>query len=99
MHILLAITQMHCSRNEGNEFFDCISMVDEAWIHLFEPQMKQENAKWHILSPQKKLAWCRLGAPKVMDVMCYSQNRLLLDHPVPVYTMVNGQCYCSTLAR
>jgi len=42
--------------DEGNTFFDCISMVDESWMHLFEPQLKQENAERRTLSLKKKLA-------------------------------------------
>jgi hypothetical protein len=73
-------------------------MVDESWMHFFEPQLKQEIAEWHTPSLKKKLAWSIKGAPKVMHVMFNSQNRLLLDNPVPVCTMVNGLFYCSTLA-
>jgi hypothetical protein len=60
--------------DEGNKFFDRISLVDKSWIHFFEPQQKQENAEWHTPSLKKKLAWCIQGALKVMHVMFYSQN-------------------------
>jgi hypothetical protein len=32
-----------------------------------------------------------------MHVMFFSQNGLVLDHPVPVGTMVSGPYYCSLL--
>jgi len=55
MRVLLAITHMHLA-DEGNTFFDRISMVDESWMQLLEPQLKQENAEWRTLSLKKKLA-------------------------------------------
>jgi hypothetical protein len=32
-----------------------------------------------------------------MHVMFFSRNGLVLDHPVPISTMVNGPYYCSLL--
>ena len=37
------------------------------------------------------------GCLKVMYVMFFSQNGLVLDHPMPVGMTVNGQYYCTLL--
>ena len=37
---------------------------------------------------------CSEGALKVMHIVFFSQNRLLLNHPLPVCPMVNGLYYC-----
>jgi hypothetical protein len=49
------------------------------------------------MSPRKKIARRSQGALKVMHVMSFSRNGLVLDHPVPVGTTVNGPYYCSLL--
>jgi histone-lysine N-methyltransferase SETMAR len=98
MRVLLANTHLQRWRNEGNAFLDPILTVDESWMHSFDPQLKQQNAEWCApMSPRKKIARCSQGALKVMHVMFLSQNGLVLDHPVPVGTTVNGRYYCSLL--
>jgi hypothetical protein len=42
------------------------------------------------MSPRKKIAWHSQGALNIMHVMFFSRNGFVLDHPVPVDTMVNG---------
>jgi hypothetical protein len=50
-----------------------------------------------LMSPRKKVAQCSQGALNVMHVMFFSRNRLVLDHPMPVGTMVSGPYYCLVL--
>jgi hypothetical protein len=94
MHILTN-THLQLWRNEGNAFLDRILMVDKSWLHSVDPQLRH-NAEWHApVSPRKKIARCSQGALKVMHVMIFSQNGLVLNHPLPVGTTVNGPYYCS----
>ena len=44
--------------------------------------------------PRKKLTQCSQVALKVMHIMFFSRNRLLLNHPLSVCPMVNGLYYC-----
>jgi hypothetical protein len=56
------------------------------------------NAEWHTTNPsRKKTAHHSPGALKVIHVLFFSQNGLVLDQPVPVGTTVNGQYFCSLL--
>jgi transposase len=65
---------------------------------LFEPQLKRQNAERHApMSPRKKIAQRSQGALKVVHVIFFSRNGLMLDHPVPVGTTVSGPYYCSLL--
>jgi hypothetical protein len=90
---VLATTHMQRWRNEGNALLDLILTV-ESWMHSFDPQLKRQNAKWRTpTSPRKKIARRRQGALKVMNVMFFSQNGFVLDHPVPIGTMVNGNTH------
>jgi hypothetical protein len=98
MRVLLANIHLQRWRNEGNAFLDRILTVDESWMHSFDPQLKQQNAEWRApMSPRKKIARRSPGALKVMHVMFFSRNGLVLDHPVSVGTTVNGRYYCSLL--
>jgi transposase len=73
MRVLLTNTHLQRWRNEGNAFLDYILMVDESWMHSFDPQLKQQNAEWRAsMSPRKKIARRSLGALKVMHVMFFS---------------------------
>jgi hypothetical protein len=40
MRVLLTTTHLQHWRNEGNTFIDRILMVDESWMHSFDPQLK-----------------------------------------------------------
>jgi len=98
MHLLLTIIHLQHGRNEDNAFLHCILTTDESQMHSFDPQMKWQNAEWHTTNlSRKKTAHHSLGALEVMHVTFFSQNGLVLDHPVPVGTTVNGQYYCSLL--
>jgi hypothetical protein len=67
-------------------------------MHSFDPQLKQQNVEWRApMSPRKKIARHSQGTLKVMHVTFFSRNGLVLDHPMPVGTTVNGRYYCSLL--
>jgi hypothetical protein len=98
MRVLLTNTHLQRWRNEGNAFLDHILTVDESWMHSFDPQLKQQNAEWRAsTSPRKKIAWHSQGSLKVMHVMFFSRNGIVLGHPMPVGTTVNGRYYCLLL--
>jgi hypothetical protein len=67
-------------------------------MRSFDPQLKRQNAEWHApMSLSKKIARCSQGALKVMHVVFFSRNGLVLDHPVPIGTTVNDPYNCSLL--
>jgi len=73
-------------------------MVDKSWMHSFDPQLKQKNAEWHAqMSLRKQIAQHGHGALKVMHFMFFSQKGLVLDQPISIGKMVNGQYYCALL--
>jgi hypothetical protein len=97
IRVLFANTHLQHWRNEGNAFVDCILTVDESWMHSFDPQLKRQNSEWCAPSLRKKIAWCSQDTLKVMHIMFFSRNGLVLEHPVLVGPMVNGPYYCSLL--
>jgi histone-lysine N-methyltransferase SETMAR len=98
MCVLLVVICPQCWKNEGNAVLDHILMVDESWMHSFDPQLRRQNVDWCAqLSPRKKIAWRSQDALKVMHVIFFSRKGLVLDYPVPIGMTVNGQYYCALL--
>ena len=69
---------------------------DKSRMCSFDPQLKWQNAEWRALkSLRKKIASCSQGALRVMHVRFISWKGIVLNHPMPVGTMVSGRYYCS----
>jgi len=67
-------------------------------MHSFDHQLKQWNAEWCAqMSLRMKIVQGSQGALKVMHVLFFSQNGLVVDHPVPNGMTVIGQYYCAVL--
>jgi hypothetical protein len=67
-------------------------------MHSFDCQPKQWNAEWCAqMSLRMKIVWGSQDALKVMHILFFSQNGLVLDHPVPIGMTVIGQYYCALL--
>jgi len=90
--VVLATSHLQLWTNDGNAFLNHSLTVAESWMHSFDHQLKQRNAKWCAqMSLRKKTVWGSQGALKVMHVLFFSQNGLGLDHPMPVGMTVIGQ--------
>jgi hypothetical protein len=64
-------------------------------MHSFDCQLKWQNAKWRAqTSLRNRIAWRSQSSPKIMQVMFFSRNGLVHDHPMPVGTAVSGHYYC-----
>ena len=72
-------------------------MVDKSWMHSYDTHLQQQNAEWHAEKTGKKIVWHTQVALKVMLVMFFSRNGLMLDHPMPTVMTVNGQYHCALL--
>jgi hypothetical protein len=56
MHVLFATPYLQRWTNEGSVFLSCIVMVDESWLHLFDAELKWQNAEWYAqMSLMKKI--------------------------------------------
>jgi hypothetical protein len=95
MHVVLATTRLQHWRNEGSAFLDHVITVNESYMHSFDCQLKWQNAEWRAQTSLKnRIAQCSQSSPKVMKVMFFSQNGLVLDHPMPIGTAGSGHYYC-----
>jgi hypothetical protein len=69
--------------------------VTDAFIRPSDEMTECWMAHYKLI--KEEIAHDSLGALKVIHVLFFSQNGLVLNHPVPVGTTVNGQYYCSLL--
>jgi hypothetical protein len=44
-HVRLTNTHLQHQKNQDNAFLDRILMADMSWMHLCDPQLKQQNAE------------------------------------------------------
>jgi len=94
MHVLLATTHLQHWRNEGSAFLDHMITVNKSYMHSFDCQLKWQNAEWRAqTSLRTRIAWRSHSSPKVMQVLFFSRNGLVHDHPMPIGTAVSGH-YC-----
>ena len=92
---VFSLTPPICSTGEINAFLDLILTVDESLMYSFDYGLKQQNAEWRAQKlAGTKIAW---RSQVFMLFMFFSRNGLMLDHPMPVVTTVNGQYYCAFL--
>jgi histone-lysine N-methyltransferase SETMAR len=85
-------------QREGDNFFKRIVAGDETWVASFEPELKQQTSLWRGTSfgtgqvqlPQKVKP---RHAFKVMHVVFFDHEGLLLDHAVPRGTSVTATYY------
>ena len=90
MHVHLATTHLHCWRNEGSVFHECILTVDESWMQSFDPHMKQQNAEWCArMSPKKKIAWSSQGTSYSLAEMdlCFTIPCQFVQHSASSITV------------
>ena len=83
---------------EGETFSRHIIMLDETWAKSYEPQMKRQSNKWHHYgSPQKSKVCQNPSNVKVMVILMYDCDGVILTHTFPWQQTVNAQYYHSFL--
>lgn len=90
------------ARREGPRFFDRIVAGDETWVTSFEPELKRQSAVWRgnsfgtgeVRLPQQ----AKPAGFKVMHIIFFDYQGILLDHAVPRGTMVNAEYYKKVLS-
>ena len=85
-------------RAEGSNFTDHIVTCDETWVHFYKPESKQQSSVWNyptLPSPVKAKLSKSVG--KVMCIMFFSSQCFLLNHVVPIHTIVNAEYYARVI--
>ncbi|PNF14967.1 hypothetical protein B7P43_G01544 [Cryptotermes secundus] len=93
-------TRNHMERyeREGEAFLRRIITLDETWAKPYEPQMEHQSNEWrHYGSPQKSKVRQNPSNVKVMMMLVYDCDGVILTHTVPRQQTVTAQHYCSLL--
>ena len=83
---------------EGEEFLRRIVTGDEVWLHFYDPETKQQSSVWKTAdekTPVKPRATKSAG--KVMAVIFFDSEGILLRHLFPAGQTVNATAYCEIL--
>ena len=78
--------------------FDCIVTGDEFWIHHYDPLSQLEAKVWTRLGEQTptRLRQER-SAGKIMMIIFWNKDGVLLTEFLPCGTTINGPCYASII--
>ncbi|KAJ4447911.1 hypothetical protein ANN_09920 [Periplaneta americana] len=77
-------TLLHRYQREGNDFLERIVAMDETWTRSYEPNLKRQSNEWkHPGSPRPKKVRPTQSAVKVMFIVAYDIDGVILHHAVP----------------
>ena len=85
-------------QREGDNFLGLIVAMDETWARSYEPNLKRQPNEWKRLgSPRPKKVRPTQCAVKVMFIVEYENNGVILHHAVPPRRAVNAAYNCKFL--
>ena len=81
-----------------SNFLTSIVTCDESWIHHYDPLSKQQSSVWkRSKSPTPKKIRSPLSAGKVILLLFFDAQGMVLQHWVPRGQTVNGDYYAHVL--
>ncbi|KAK3763932.1 hypothetical protein RRG08_050580 [Elysia crispata] len=85
-------------QTEQNDFLGRIITGDETWVYSWDPETKRQSAEWrHFDEPRPKKVRRKQGALKVMHMIFFDMNGVILRRSVPIGTTINAQYYKKVL--
>ncbi|XP_035212257.1 histone-lysine N-methyltransferase SETMAR-like [Stegodyphus dumicola] len=96
----LAGTQLERYRNEGDAFLQRIVAIDETWPRAYEPELKRQSNEWrHQGTPRPQKFRQEPSRVKVMLIMAYDWDGVILTHAAPEEQTVNADYYSRFLQQ
>ena len=87
-------------QNEGENLLNNIITIDETWVRAYEPELKRQSAEWiHEASPPRQKFRQNPSPVKLMVILTYDVQGVILCHFVPHYETVNAQYYAAISAK
>ena len=85
-------------QREGDDFLGRFVTLDKTWAHSYEPHLKRPSNEWkHPGSLRPKKECPTLSNVKVMFIVAYDIDGVILHHTVPQRQRVNAAYYCNFL--
>jgi hypothetical protein len=91
-----AVAGLHLERyhNEGDAFLQRIVAIGETWARAYEPELKRRSNEWrHQGSPRPKKVRHEPSRVKVMLIVAYDSEGVIISHAVPEGQNVNTAYY------
>ena len=99
-HMGAALTFLTWYHNEGEEFLSCIVTGDEAWVHYFRPESKQQSMSWIEKGGKAPTKFKQVDlAGKVLLTLFWDSRGVLLEEYLPPGWTINAEVYCETLFK
>ncbi|GBM05230.1 hypothetical protein AVEN_181618-1 [Araneus ventricosus] len=92
-----ALADVHLDRyqNEGDAFLQRIVAIDETWERVYNSELKRQSNEWHHPSPPRpQKVQQEHSRVKVMLIVAYDCQGVILTHAVPEGQTVNADYYC-----
>ena len=89
-------TCIHLERyqNEGENLLNNIITIDETWVRAYELELKRPSAKWRYEGSPRRQKFRQNPSPvKIMVILAYDVEGVILCHFVPHDETVNAQYY------
>ena len=97
-HYAVAQALLYRYQREGDDFLVRIVAMDETWDRSYEPNLKRQSNEWkHPGSPRPKKVRPTQYAVKVMFIVAYDTDGIILHHAVPPRQTVNAGYYSTFL--
>ncbi len=94
---LTFLTQYH---QKGEEFLSHIVTGDEAWVHHFRPESKEQSMSWIEKGGKAPKKFKQVdSAGKVMLTLFWDSKGVLLEEYLPPGWTVNADMYCEMLFK
>ena len=78
-------------QTEQNDFLGRIITGDETWVYSWDPETKRQSAEWRDFDePRPEKVRRKQGALKVMHMIFFDMNGVILRSPVPIGTTINA---------
>ncbi|KAK3745324.1 hypothetical protein RRG08_012904 [Elysia crispata] len=85
-------------QTEQNDFLGRIITDDETWVYSWDPETKRQSAEWRDFDePRPEKVRRKQGALKVMHMIFFDMNGVILRWPIPIGTTINAQYYKKVL--
>ena len=94
----VAQTLLDRYQREDDDFLGRIVAMDESWASSYEPHLKRQSNEWKLPGSPRPKKVCRTQcAEKVMFIVTYYIDGVILHHSVHPRQMANAACYCTFL--
>ncbi|GFR95729.1 histone-lysine N-methyltransferase SETMAR, partial [Elysia marginata] len=85
-------------QTEQNDFLGRVITGDDTWVYYWDPETKRQSAEWRDFDePRPQKVRRKQGALKVMRMISFDMNGVILRWPVLISTTINAQYYKKVL--